>query len=760
MKMKSRENTRQIGIDSRLHFTIYCLLILLFVSICCSSGDAQTQSQDQVSAKDQIAAVRDLLHRYIPSIEEFFSLEILSNKTLESYEVESNGVQVILRGTSGVALASAFNWFLNEKCHSQIMWQDQQINVPWPLPIVSPKYVSESPYTFRYYYNTCTFGYSTVWWDWKRWEREIDWMALHGINFPLAFVGQEYVWVQTYEKFGLEFADFSDYFTGPAFLPWQRMGNLYAWMGPLPLSWMEKQRDLQIRILERQRQFGMNPVLPAFAGHVPGAITRVYPSANVTKLPPYDGGVLPPSYFLDPLDPLFSQIGQAFIQIQTQIYGTNHYYNGDPFNEETPPSNDPTYLATVSKTIFQSMSQADPSAVWVLQGWFLHNNPSFWQPAQAKAFLNAVPKDNLLILDLFAEISPHWNVTQSFYDRNFIWCMLHNFGGRSGLYGTLPRVNQGLNDALIKSGTIKGFGLTMEAIETNPVVYDFATDLIWRKTPIDSIDKWIQNYTYRRYGKSIPTVLQAWKLLQDSVYNCNTSQEGPSGNFIVAQPKLKIDRVGCCAPAALFYDPKDVFTAWQNLLNSASLASVNTFQDDLVSITVQVLGNIAIQLHAMIVQGYNTQNTTAIISAGKVLLDLILDADSILNSQVSYLLGVWIHDARAWGDTDAEIAYYELNARTQVTTWGPGLNHLSEYAYKLWAGLVRDYYRPRWSLFIDTLVICVNNNVAFNETQFDLDMVVVEEQWIQSQNTYPIRPTGDTFTISQALFQKYKSFYG
>lgn len=50
-------------------------------------------------------------------------------------------------------------------------------------------------------------------------------------------------------------------------------------------------------------------------------------------MPPYDGGLLPPSYFLDPLDPLFSQIGQAFIQIQTQIYGTNHYYNGDPFNE-------------------------------------------------------------------------------------------------------------------------------------------------------------------------------------------------------------------------------------------------------------------------------------------------------------------------------------------------------------------------------------------------------------------------------------------
>ncbi len=45
-------------------------------------------------------------------------------------------------------------------------------------------------------------------------------MALHGINFPLSFTGQEYVWVQTYEKFGLKLPDFDDYFTGPAFLPW------------------------------------------------------------------------------------------------------------------------------------------------------------------------------------------------------------------------------------------------------------------------------------------------------------------------------------------------------------------------------------------------------------------------------------------------------------------------------------------------------------------------------------------------------------
>jgi hypothetical protein len=42
------------------------------------------------------------------------------------------------------------------------------------------------------------FADSYVWWDWERWEKEIDWMALHGINLPLAFTGQETIWQKVF----------------------------------------------------------------------------------------------------------------------------------------------------------------------------------------------------------------------------------------------------------------------------------------------------------------------------------------------------------------------------------------------------------------------------------------------------------------------------------------------------------------------------------------------------------------------------------
>jgi alpha-N-acetylglucosaminidase len=32
-----------------------------------------------------------------------------------------------------------------------------------------------------------------AWWDWDRWELELDFMALQGVNLPLLFTGQECV---------------------------------------------------------------------------------------------------------------------------------------------------------------------------------------------------------------------------------------------------------------------------------------------------------------------------------------------------------------------------------------------------------------------------------------------------------------------------------------------------------------------------------------------------------------------------------------
>lgn len=61
----------------------------------------------------------------------------------------------------------------------------------------------------------------------SRWEREVDWMALQGINLSLMPLGAEAIWVRTFkDEFGLGPESLADFFPGPAFVAWGRMGNI------------------------------------------------------------------------------------------------------------------------------------------------------------------------------------------------------------------------------------------------------------------------------------------------------------------------------------------------------------------------------------------------------------------------------------------------------------------------------------------------------------------------------------------------------
>ena len=131
------------------------------------------------------------------------------------------------------------------------------------------------------------------------------------------------------------------------------MANIDHWEGPLPMSWINDQVELQRKILKRERELKMKPVLPAFAGHVPEVLKTKYPNAEdhlVRRMDSLD--VKYQSYFLDPFDSLFIPIQKTFLEEQNRLFGTDHIYGTDPFNEVTPPSWEPDYLGNVAKTIY------------------------------------------------------------------------------------------------------------------------------------------------------------------------------------------------------------------------------------------------------------------------------------------------------------------------------------------------------------------------------------------------------------------------
>lgn len=214
-----------------------------------------------------------------------------------------------------------------------------------------------------------------VWWDFARWQREIDWMAMNGLNLILSFTGQEYIWQKFYTFIGLTDEEIEDYFSGAAFLAWQRMGNIHRWGGPLDHGWILAQSELQKQIVAQIRQFGMINVLPGFAAHVPGAIKRIFPLANLTRSADWNsfGPNCSENYLLEPTDPLFLVLGKKYYQLLIAEYGTDHVFNMDTYNEMNPSSTDLDFLADTNQAIYTAMASVDPDGIFLMQGWLFHS---------------------------------------------------------------------------------------------------------------------------------------------------------------------------------------------------------------------------------------------------------------------------------------------------------------------------------------------------------------------------------------------------
>ncbi|KAL1130693.1 hypothetical protein AAG570_011934, partial [Ranatra chinensis] len=401
---------------------------------------------------------------------------------------------VFVKGSSAVAAAWGIHHYLRHFCNCHLSWEYNRIQLPLSLPEANVNITAND--RLRYYQNVCTYGYSFVWWDWSTyWEPHLDWMALNGLNLALAPIGQEMAWKAVYLQLGLTQQEISEYFTGPAFLPWNRMGNLRGWSGPLTDSWHNNQYSLQKKILKRMVELGIMPIFPAFSGIVPRSFKRIFPDANLTKMSNWnnfeDSYCCP--YYLSPVDPLFGKIGSMFLREYRLIYGggENQMYSCDPFNEMTPPNG--TNLKAAGNSIFSAMTSVDKGAIWVLQGWMFQSGKYYWTKTRSKEFLTSVPLGRILVLDLQSEKTPQYDRLDNYFGQPYIWCMLHNFGGTLGLHGSASKINTAVYMARkATNSTMIGVGLTPEGINQNYVIYELMLENSWKKEP-SNLTEWYKN---------------------------------------------------------------------------------------------------------------------------------------------------------------------------------------------------------------------------------------------------------------------------
>ena len=692
---------------------------------------------------DPRTAVAGLIHRVLPGHEREFVVEVIPAETAgDVFELETRDGRVVLRGNNGVAIASALNWYLKYFCHCHVSFTGgSQLKLPRPLPPVAPKLRRVSSARYRYFLNYCCYGYSLPWFDWRQWERLIDWMALNGINLPLSVTGQEAVWQATGRRLGLDERALRDFLAGPPYLPFGWMGCLDGHGGPLPQAWIDGHARLERQILERQRALGMTPVLQGFTGHVPAGITNVFPSARLQKITWAEWNTM----LLDPLDPAFARIADTFMEEQRRQFGSDHYYAADTFIEMIPPSGDTNYLAGIGRAIYDGLRRSDPAAVWVLQGWPFFFARDFWTQPRIEAVLGPVPDERLLLLDLYCEKTPVWNRTRAFAGKPWVWCNIQNFGDRVWLGGALDRINHDLDTARHdpQAGRLSGLGFVNEGLDHNPVVYDLLFELAWRDAPVP-LDAWLTDYSRRAYGRPDPDAEAAWRLLHGTAY-----QAAFDNNTAVTMAPSLGDAPG------VPYRNDQLARAWERLLAAAPrLGNADPFRFDLVNVARQVLANHSGELHADVVDAFRARDRAALQRAARRMRTLLGDLDELLATRPEFLFGRWTADARQWGSTRAEEDVLEWNARRVLTLWGNG-TVLRDYACRQWSGLVDGFYRPRWELFFRHLDTALAAGKPFDEPAFARAMFAFEQSFSDDHRPFPTRTRGDSVRVARRLWGKY-----
>lgn len=665
------------------------------------------------------------------------------------FEITSKNGKPLIRGNNYVSIASGINWYLKYSVGVHLTWNSMHASLPATLPLVQGVERHATDIKHRYYLNYCTLSYSMAFWDWKRWEQELDWMALHGINLCLDIVGTDVVWRNVLLKLGYTKDEANQFIAGPAFQAWWLMNNLEGWGGPNSDNWYQQRERLQKQIMKRMKELGINVCLPGYSGMVPHDAKH---RLGLDVADPGKWNDYKRPAFLQPTSKRFAEIASIYYKEQQRLYGKADFYSMDPFHEGGNAGG--VDLRKAGEAIMGAMKAVNPNAVWVVQAWGACPYPSM---------IKHLKNGDMLVLDLYSENRPQWGDPEStwyrkegFNGHDWAFCMLLNFGGNVGMFGKLQHVVDEYYKARCSSfnSTMKGVGLTMEGIENNPVMYELVSELPWRDAKF-SWKEWLHDYVEARYGNiNNAKVHDAWLLLARSVYGAGAKivEQGCHESVLCARPALDVYQVSSWSEMEDFYNPDDVINAARLMVEASREVKANAnFRYDLVDVTRQAIAEQARYVYDEIVAAYKAKDCKMFDYTTKRFLDILLQQDRLLSSMPDFMVGRWLRSARNMGLNDQERNHYEWNARVQITTWGnrsaAESGGLREYAHKEWNGVLADFYYPRWKAYFEALAATLDG-----KPMKQLDFYAMDEKWTLQHNVYPYEAQGDAVDYAKTAF--------
>ncbi|PTS93332.1 alpha-N-acetylglucosaminidase [Pedobacter sp. HMWF019] len=671
-------------------------------------------------------AVKELARRRVPWLSSSLIFKTIpSQDGKDVFELSSNNNKIEISASGANAAAEGLGWYLKYYCKRSMSHSGDNLSSVPKLPIVPQKVRIVSPYPYRYALNYCTISYSMSFYRWTDWERELDWMALNGVNLVLAPVGMEAVWQNTLRKIGYTDQETKEFIAGPAFGAWWLMGNLEGWGGPVSQELIDQQAELQRNIVKRMKTLGIEPVMHGFYGMVPTTL-KTKMDIKVIDQGKWAGGFTRPD-FLMTSDPSFNKVAGIYYEEMKKLYGNDlHYFGGDPFHEGG--SSKGVDLPSSSRTIQKAMQDHYPGSTWVLQGW--QSNP-------ATQLLEGLDKKKTLVIELFGENTNNWEQRHGYDGTPFVWSNVSNFGEKNGIYGKLQRFADEVYRARQSPyGTfLSGIGIIPEGIYNNPVAFDLMLELGWHKDQVD-VKQWINGYQKYRYGKSNPVLEKAWQLLLETAYSSpEIYQEGPSESIFCARPGTAIKTVSSWGTRKRNYDVakfKEAVKLFASVFSE--FKGSETYQADRIDFVRQVLANNGDVVYQDMIDAIKAKNKEQFTASSSVFLQMIRQQDSLLNNNRYFTLNRWLQQAVDFGSTPADQKNALKNAKIQVTYWGPDTNpktDLHEYAHKEWGGLLGSLYLSRWQKFREEQLARMTNPDVQTPDYFEMEKV-----WADSKEMY------------------------
>ena len=235
-----------------------------------------------------------------------------------------------------------------------------------------------------------------------------------------------------------------------------------------------------------------------------------------------------------------------------EYFGTDHLYASAPLCEAAPGKGleeQRSLKVKAAQDHIKLITSIDPDAVWVTDSWAFYMK-DLWTVDFVREYLKDIPNDRFYIYDTGSELfrEPLYKKHNYFHDKSFAVGILHAYGVDDNLFGSFERladIAKGVaNDPKAKNCT--GLFGVPELFGENIAYWHIFSHLAWNPDAV-SIDRFIDNYTLLRYGKSAqPTMKKVWRHLLNSVNSNDLNLPGDASEqyYRPNNPFYKFSRLG------------------------------------------------------------------------------------------------------------------------------------------------------------------------------------------------------------------------